>query len=157
MPACFVPATNKYLPPGQICASWEPARISTILGSCVAVCLWDEERGVGGMNHFLLPSGTRGTHPAAQRFGDVAVPRLIEKVLEVGGRRDGLRAKVFGGACVLAAFRGRQPHLGTRNVEVAFGILKAEGIPILAEDVGGSRGRKLVFSTWDGDAWVKEL
>lgn len=153
----MAPAVERYLPPGQILASWEPARITTILGSCVAVCVWDPELGVGGMNHFLLPRGSATTSTAAGRFGSLAVPRLIENVLAFGGRQDDLRAKVFGGACVLEAFRGGTRHLGTQNVEAAFEVLRKESIPVVAEDVGGDRGRKLVFSTSDGSAWVRAL
>jgi chemotaxis protein CheD len=150
-------AVDRYLPPGQLLASWEPARITTILGSCVAVCLWDPELGLGGMNHFLLPRGSATTPSAACRFGNLAVPRLIDGVLAVGCRREGLRAKVFGGACVLEAFRGGARHLGTQNVEAALEVLKREAIPVVAEDIGGDRGRKLVFSTSDGGAWVRSL
>jgi len=148
---------ERYLPPGQLMACWEPARISTILGSCVAVCLWDPTLGVGGMNHFLLPRGTAATKVTAPRFGTLAVPRLIEEVLAFGGHPHHLRAKVFGGACVLEAFRGRANHLGTQNVEAALESLRKEGIPVVAEDVGGDRGRKLIFSTCDGNAWVRRL
>jgi chemotaxis protein CheD len=151
------PAVDRYLPPGQLLASWEPARITTILGSCVAVCLWDPELGVGGMNHFLLPRGSATTSSAACRFGNLAVPRLIDSVLAFGGRKRDLCAKVFGGACVLEAFRGGGRHLGTQNVEAALEVLKKEAIPLVAEDVCGDRGRKVVFSTSDGSAWVRSI
>jgi chemotaxis protein CheD len=153
----IAPAVERYLPPGQLLACWEPARITTILGSCVAVCLWDPELGVGGMNHFLLPRGSATTTSAACRFGGLAVPRLIDSVLAFGGRPEDLRAKVFGGACVLEAFRGGRRHLGTENIEVAFEVLRKQGIPVVADDVGGDRGRKVVFSTSDGSAWVRAL
>ena len=142
---------------GQLLASWEPARITTILGSCVSVCLWDPELGVGGMNHFLLPRGSGTTPAATARFGSLAVPRLIEGVMAFGSRPDRLRAKVFGGACVLEAFRVGTRHLGADNVSTALEILKKEGIRIVAEDVGGDHGRKVVFCTSDGAAWVRAL
>jgi chemotaxis protein CheD len=134
--------------------SREPCRVTTVLGSCVAVGLWDPSSGVGGVNHFLLPQGSD-----TARFGNVAVRMLIREVVAAGGRRRLLQAKVFGGACVLRAFKGvgTGTHLGQKNVEVARQILIDEGIPVAAEDVEGDRGRKLIFQTHDGAAWVRSL
>lgn len=140
-----------YLAPGRMYASAEAVRVTTILGSCVAVCLWDSAARVGGINHFLLPDGA----PASPRFGASAVPLLVSSVLEKGGRRGGLRARVIGGACVIDAFRA--DPLGARNVEMAREKLLAEQIPIVAEDVGGDVGRKLVFEVQTGDALVRPL
>jgi chemotaxis protein CheD len=82
---------------------------------------------------------------------------LIEEVVAVGAEQARLRAKLFGGACVLEAFRSRENHLGTKNVKVAREVLDAADIPIIGEDVGGNRGRKLIFHTDNGSAWVKQL
>jgi chemotaxis protein CheD len=68
-----------------------------------------------------------------------------------------LQAKLFGGANVVEAFRDRENHLGTQNVRIARQLLEAEAIPVVSEDVGGHKGRKLIFCTDDGSAWVKEL
>lgn len=145
-----------YLHAGQIHASAEPCRVTTILGSCVAVCVWDPQAGIGGVNHFLLPY-CAGHGLATPRFGNVAVTRLIDSLLALGARQDRLRAKVFGGACVIEAFRGSGRHLGEKNVEVALSVLGEAAIPVLAQDVGGHRGRKLVFDTGGGTAWVRGL
>ncbi len=147
---------NVYLHPGQMIAFQESAAVTTILGSCVAVCLCDPESGVGGMNHFLLPFDN-GEGQAAARFGDRAVPELIARLLALGAAAGRLQAKLFGGACVLEAFRDRENHLGSQNVRVARQILAAAAIPIVGADVEGRRGRKLVFHTDDGAAWVKPL
>jgi chemotaxis protein CheD len=143
-----------YLHAGHMVVSREPCRVTTVLGSCVAVGLWDPSSGVGGVNHFLLPQGSD-----TARFGNVAVRMLIREVVAAGGRRRLLQAKVFGGACVLRAFKGvgTGTHLGQKNVEVARQILIDEGIPVAAEDVEGDRGRKLIFQTHDGAAWVRSL
>jgi chemotaxis protein CheD len=130
--------------------------VTTILGSCVAVGLWDPGSGVGGLNHFLLPRWTGGDLES-KRFGNVAVRALIREVVAAGGRRRGLQAKLFGGACVLRAFQNGGWHLGRKNVEVARQILLDESIPVAAEDVEGERGRKLIFQTHDGVAWVRSL
>jgi len=145
-----------YLHPGQIFASAEPCAVTTILGSCVAVCLWDPHLRVGGANHFLLPDWAGNGHSSA-RFGNVAIERLIEKVVALGGKRENLQAKLFGGACVIEAFRDRENHLGMKNVQVARRLLEKGGIPVIAEDVGGRQGRKLIFHVNDGTAWVRRL
>ena len=153
-PAGALPAA--YLHAGHILVSRDPCRVTTVLGSCVAVGIWDPVNGVGGINHFLLPHRP-ATGPSSPRFGNVAVRALIEGVVSAGGHRHALQAKLFGGACVLRAFQKGGWHLGTKNVEVARRMLLEEGIPIAAEDVEGVRGRKLIFQTHDGAAWVRGL
>lgn len=145
-----------YLHAGQLFASAESTAVTTILGSCVAVCLWDPRRQVGGINHFLLPHWV-GNGLASPRFGNVAVGSLIELLLDLGSRRQDLRAKLFGGASVLSASGRDGAHLGKKNVEIARKLLGQEGIPVVAEDVEGRRGRKLIFHTEHGTAWVRPL
>jgi len=120
----------------------------------VSVCLFDPDRGVGGMNHFLLPLHVE--RERSPRFGTVAVPQLVDEVIRAGGSRTALQAKIFGGASVIGAFRGGR-QLGEENVELAFRLLADEGIPVLDHDVGGSKGRKVVFHVDDGAAWVRQL
>jgi chemotaxis protein CheD len=146
-------ARRVYLPPGRLLAAEGCVEVTTILGSCVAVCLWDEAKGLGGVNHFLLPAGL----PASPRFGDAAVPLLIERLLELGAGRSRLRAKVFGGASVLDAFRGEAEPLGARNVKAARERLSDAQIRVVGEDVGGMFGRKLVFDVQTGKAWVRAI
>ena len=146
------PAVRVYLAPGRLYASAEAVQVTTILGSCVSVCLWDAQQRVGGINHFLLPEGV----PPSPRFGASATSLLIEEVLALGAHRSRLRAKVFGGACVLEAFRKSHP-LGMRNVEVALERLRVEQVPVVGEDVGGDLGRKLVFDVQTGSAWIRAI
>jgi chemotaxis protein CheD len=145
-----------YLHPGQIFVSTESYAVTTILGSCVAACLWDPASQIGGINHFLLPV-ENGDGQAVGRFGNLAVRRLIAELLALGVAQNHLRAKLFGGACVLDAFRHRENHLGSQNVEIARAVLAAADVPIVSEDVGGRNGRKLIFCTDNGAAWVKAL
>ncbi|HEU4385038.1 MAG TPA: chemotaxis protein CheD [Anaeromyxobacteraceae bacterium] len=147
------PRRSVYLHAGQVHAAGEPSSVVTVLGSCVAVCLCDREAAVGGMNHFLLPHAT--LREQSPRFGAVAMPQLLEQVLRLGARRERLEAKVFGGACVIEALKGR--NLGSENVELALRVLRGAGIQVLERDVGGHRGRKLVFHTDVGAAWVRTL
>lgn len=149
-------AATAFLHPGQLVASPTPLRVTTIVGSCISVCLWDASRRIGGANHFLLPFGG-GTGDSALRFGNVAISQLIESLLELGAARTSLSAKVFGGACVIDAFLTRGQHLGTRNAQMATDVLGREGIPIVAFDTGGRRGRKIIFDTADGAVWVREI
>lgn len=143
-----------YLQPGFLHVA-EATTITTILGSCVAICLWDSTRQIGGMNHFLLPRGIAA--PGLEgRFGESAVPVLIQRLLAAGAAQTRLQAKVFGGACAHGTVQ-RPDHLGLKNVELAFDLLTASGIPVVSRDVGGTRGRKLLFHTDDGTAMVKYL
>jgi chemotaxis protein CheD len=131
-----------------------PAAITTVLGSCVAVCLFDPETGVGGMNHFLLPLHVE--RERSPRFGTVAVPMLIDELVKSGAHRPSIRAKLFGGGSVLAAFR-RSGRLGEENAALAIRLLAEAGIPVLEKDLGGRIGRKVIFHTDDGSAWVRSL
>lgn len=142
-----------YLQPGQIVVAASDCRVTTILGSCVAVALHDPRRTFGGINHYLLPRGTSDS--ASARFGTVALPRLLREVLALGSDKSHLQAKVFGGASTLKSIS--DGGLGMANVELALAFLAAEHIPVVAQDVGGTRGRKLVFQTRTGIVWLKEL
>mgnify|MGYP001577373732 CR=1 FL=1 len=113
-------------------------------------------RRLGGMNHFLLPHAVTGPRFPA-RFGKVAIARLVERMADFGCAAPGLEAKLFGGACIVRALEAREAGLGAQNVEVALEALRDFGIPIRASDVGGTRGRKLVFHTDDGTAWVRPI
>lgn len=144
-----------YLHAGQLFAAAAPTAISTVLGSCVAVCLHDPISRVGGMNHFLLPLHV--DLERSLRFGTVAVPALIDAVLEAGASRGSLVAKVFGGASVIASIGQRGRRLGEENAALALRLLEEARIPVLDHDVGGSRGRKLVFFADEGTAWVRQL
>jgi len=85
------------------------------------------------------------------------VPDLVGRIVKLGAERKRLQAKLFGGANVIEAFRDQENHLGAQNVRIARELLAAEAIPVIGEDVGGHKGRKLVFVTDDGSAWIKEL
>jgi chemotaxis protein CheD len=146
-----------YLHPAQMHVATAPCAIKTLLGSCVAVCLWDAEARVGGVVHYLLPHGRQGRSETG-RYGNLAIPALIGAVCALGGRAGGLKAKVFGGAKVLAGLKASEgPSLGESNIAVARAILVAENVPVVASDVGGDRGRRVLFHVEDGNAWVWRL
>lgn len=147
-------APGVYLHPGELFATSDRFVISTVLGSCVSVCLTDPVTRSGGANHFVLPHWTRGD--ASCRFGRTAMETLLARMLALGCERRNLAARVFGGASQFPGSNGRI-SIGQQNVEVATGFLEGEGISILVRDVGGARGRKVVFHTDSGDVWVKPL
>lgn len=149
-------AGRRYLHPGQLVAAADPLTVTTILGSCVGVCLYDPVRRVGGVNHFLLPEWP-GDGERSTRFGDVAMAELLSRVLALGARRADLLARVYGGACVVDAFRGDAYHLGERNAALALVFLRREDIPVLDADTGGRRGRKLVFHTTIGSSLITRI
>jgi chemotaxis protein CheD len=146
-----------YLHAGQVVVSAEPCIISTIVGSCVAVYLFDPVRRAGGGNHYVLPIAG-GLRHASPRFGDMAVTELIARMLELGCREGDLQAKLFGGASILQASEhiGAE-SLGMKNVRLGRHVLYSRRIAVIAEDVGGTRGRKVVFRTDSGEAWVCRL
>jgi chemotaxis protein CheD len=144
-----------YLHPGQVHVSAEPCAVTTVLGSCVAVCLYDTRLKVGGMNHFLLPDST-GDLSTAGRHGESATLLLLERMFAIGASADTMTARVVGGANMLAALRAL-PTLGERNAAVAHSVLHEHGVLVTSQDVGGTNGRKLVFSTRDGIAWIKTI
>ena len=140
-----------YLHPGQLYVTPQSALVSTVLGSCVAVCLWDPVAGIGGVNHFLLPSGK------GPRYGTDAMERLIEEMVGRGAFLARTIAKVFGGACVISSFTGPRQAIGPQNVDVALRALEAHSIPVRGQQTAGRRGRKLLFHTGTGHAFVKEI
>jgi chemotaxis protein CheD len=151
--AASTPRDAIYLHPGQLAFPSAPSTITTILGSCVAVCLWNVRRRRGGMNHFLLPEVVMNGH-SSPRFGNVAVRMLIDAALFAGDSVADLEARVFGGACVLDAFRSSSQHLGEKNARAAKDFLHQRGVRIVAEDTGGTYGRKLIYHTDTGDVTV---
>ncbi len=143
-----------YLHAGQLVVCPTGTAVVTVLGSCVAVCLYDPVTRIGGVNHFLLPHHVE--RERSPRFGTVAVPELLNGVLRAGARRDKVVAKVFGGGSVISTL-SRTRRLGEENAALAVQLLGEARIPVLEQDVGGLRGRKLVFLTDEGTVWVRHL
>jgi chemotaxis protein CheD len=114
--------------------------LTTILGSCVATCLWDPESGIGGMNHFLLPGDSEACGDSL-RYGVNAMELLVNGMLRSGAARAGIRGKVFGGARVVRNLS----DVGRQNAAFALRFLEAEGIPCVAQSLGGDRARRIRF------------
>jgi chemotaxis receptor (MCP) glutamine deamidase CheD len=141
-------ARKIYLYPGMLAASAEPAEITTILGSCVAVALHDPLSRVGGLNHYLLPRAAPGEE-GSLRYGSVAIPELIREVVGWGADHSRLEARVYGGGDVLGDL-SLGNAIGAKNADFARDFLERAGIPVVESDVGGTRGRRLVFYTDSG-------
>jgi len=144
-----------YLLPGSIFVPSEPFIITTVLGSCVSVCMWDPVLRVGGMNHYMLPLWN-GEGLASPKYGNIAISKLIEKMLVLGCEKRRLKAKVFGGGEVLKVSNGIL-NVGERNIILAKDTLKAEKIEIIASDLGGKTGRKIIMNTSTGSVLMKRL
>jgi chemotaxis protein CheD len=146
--------SRHFLYPGQVFVSRDPITISTILGSCAAICLWDRHKRVGGMNHYLLPAGDlQGTNRL--RYGNNANPELLRQVMALGCEKRNLQAKIFGGSSAFAVDQAQS--VGSRNVELAESFLRSEGIPVLEKEVSGKHGRRLVFQLSDGITTIKNF
>ncbi|MFC7301808.1 chemoreceptor glutamine deamidase CheD [Cognatiluteimonas weifangensis] len=142
--------------PADYAVSDEPLALVTLLGSCVAACVYDPLLGVGGMNHFMLPDtgGASRFADGSARYGAHAMELLINDLLKRGARRARLQAKAFGGGNVL---RGMQDPIGSRNARFVVDYLAAERIPLLAQDLGDIHPRKIAFFPQTGRALVRRL
>ena len=135
--------------PADIFVNKTPHIVSTVLGSCISVCLYDPALEQGAINHFILPQWN-GHDLATMKYGNLAIIRILEELLILGSKYENVIAKVFGGAEVLTGAPTKF-HIGRRNAQIAYEILKEFKIPILLSDVGGNRGRKINFNTLTGE------
>lgn len=134
-----------YLYPSNIFASEEPFTVTTVLGSCISVCLFDNVKLVGGINHFMLPLWN-GEGLASAKYGNMAIEKLLEEMQRKGANKKNIQAKMFGGANLV----NLTMNVGERNSEIARRILEKENIRLVAESVGGTAGRKILFDTSSG-------
>jgi chemotaxis protein CheD len=149
--------TSVHIHIGGFYASQEPAVIRTLLGSCVSVCLFDPVNRIGGMNHILLPGSADLRHfnePA--RYGINAMELLINRIMNLGGDRNRLVAKVFGGSHLFHAI-SRERGTGEKNASFVFAFLKNDGIRILSHDLGGRDARRIYFRTDTGEVFLKRI
>lgn len=142
--------------PGEFHVTGEDIGIITVLGSCVAACIWDERAHVGGMNHFMLPDGGGGDGTdSSARYGLFAMEVLINELLKGGAKRERLKAKVFGGGRVLKGMTSL--NVGERNARFVVQYLKMEGIPIVSQDLEDDYARKVAFMPRTGVAKMKKI
>ena len=142
------------LSPGGLFCGDRSFVVSTILGSCIAVCLWDRNRRRGGMNHFQLPRWDGAGEPLS--FGDVSTERLVAEMEAMGSRRSDLDAKLFGGAAVLGS-GGPGSTVGEKNAEAALATLGRLGIEVVGGSIGGPLGCRIRFDLATGAVVLRRV
>ena len=142
--------------PGEYFVTATNVLMVTVLGSCVSACIRDREKGIGGMNHFMLAdAGDASAVSASARYGTYAMEILINHLLKMGARKANLEAKVFGGGRVMATLTSSQ--VGERNAGFVRSFLRTEAIPLAAEDLLDVYPRKVYFFPDTGRVLVKKL
>jgi len=145
--------SSVFLPMGALYCSRDPAIVTTVLGSCVSVCLWDRRLAMSGINHFLLPRWSGEQEPSL-KYGDIAIESLLAEMTALGSRRSDLVAKVFGGAAL-----NTLPGTGVGNGNIAFALdhLRHHGIEMVAKRTGGTTGVHLRLFTGTGMVQVRPV
>lgn len=127
--------------PGEFYTTGSEQMIMTILGSCVSACVRDVQSGIGGMNHFLLAKPSDSLSSPSARYGSYAMECLVNDILRRGGKRDRLEVKIFGGSDLISS----SVKIGSKNCEFIKTYLRNEGFKVTAEDLGGSRPRRIYY------------
>ena len=160
-------ATNRYFDrtfdcdavkvlPGEYFVTTADILLVTVLGSCVTACIRDRDKGLGGMNHFMLPDASEGGMlSSSARYGAYAMEVLLNHLLKLGARRSSLEAKVFGGGQVLASLT--QTQVGEKNAQFVLDYLRTERIPVVAQDLLDIYPRKVYFFPVNGRVMMKKL
>lgn len=144
--------------PGEYYVTRRDMVLVTTLGSCVAACIRDKSRGIGGMNHFMLPENNKEQSSwgaSSTRYGTYAMEVLINQLIQLGCRRENLEAKLFGGGAVIRNMSST--NVGERNAQFGLDYLKNEKIPVLAKDLLDIYPRKVYFFPATGRVLVKKL
>jgi chemotaxis protein CheD len=153
-----------FLQTGDCFIGVQPTMVTTVLGSCLGVTMHVPKMGIGTICHAFLPdsSDCRSSHtpePQICRFVDTALQNMLETMDKIGVPRRELVIKMFGGSSGMAVrnVENTTYDIGRRNIAMARKLLKFARLDIQVEDVGGQRGRKLLFNTQTGEVWVKKL
>ncbi len=152
-----LPPMTQHVLAGQMFVAQQPTRFSTILGSCVAVCLFDLHAGIGGINHVQMPGVPRQLNDESLRWAVPGTEALIKQMLRDGAELDRLRAKVFGGACISTRRVPEKMRIGDLNISSVLAVLKQQRIRISNSSTGGNVGIKVLFDSHNGSVWVKKL
>ncbi len=147
--------------PGEYYVTKNDEGVYTTLGSCISACIRDRVLGIGGMNHFMLPSTETAeadtwkasSQSSATRYGNYAMEHLINEIMRNGGKRQNLEVKIFGGGRILE----NMTDVGERNIAFVRDYLALEGLQVVSEDVGSIYPRMVVYFPQSGRARVKRL
>lgn len=149
--------TAKILP-GEYYVTRNEEMITTVLGSCISVCIYEQKTGIGAMNHFMLPQSS-GNNDAEDlmsesfRYGDVAMERMINDLLRNGADKDSIVFKAFGGGQIIK----QMTSVGERNIKFLHKFMVMEGYKLTASDLGGPHPRKVNFFPKTGKVMMKKL
>jgi chemotaxis protein CheD len=146
---------RKFIYVGEIHIGARATEISTILGSCISVCLYDSVTQIGGMNHYLVPLWNENGLQSP-KYGNISIPRLIESMVNIGCEVHNMEAKLFGGGNIINA-SSENMMIGHKNILIAKEILREYGIPIVAQDVGGAKGRRIMMRSDTGKIFLKYI
>jgi chemotaxis protein CheD len=137
-----------FLYPGQLVVTKKAMEITTILGSCVSVCLFDPINRIAGINHFLLPVNDK-YNCEIEKYGNTSMEFMMDKILSMGSNQKDIEAKVFGGSEILAG-RNSNFNIGKKNIEIALNFIFDHEVKVVSKSVGGKVGRKVIFNTLTG-------
>ncbi|HEX3047757.1 MAG TPA: chemotaxis protein CheD [Bacillota bacterium] len=141
---------------GEFYTTTDPSLvIYTLLGSCIAVCLYDEERSIGGMNHFMLPQAKEARIQSG-RFGKQSMEAMISRLLRQGAVFSALRAKIFGGARMLDT-QNPEIDIAGANIQFILEFMDSRKIPIVARDLGGTTGRKIYYELENNRVFLQRI
>ncbi|MDU8432652.1 chemoreceptor glutamine deamidase CheD [Pseudomonas syringae] len=145
------------LAPGDVVFESKPARLRTLLGSCVAFTFWHPQRRIGGMCHFMLPERARKGQQLDGKYGDEALQILIRHALANGTLAEEYQVKLFGGGEMFPTKR-QDPHVqnvADRNIDAALALTKKHHLKLTAQDLGSTGHRNIIFDLWNGNVWVR--
>jgi chemotaxis receptor (MCP) glutamine deamidase CheD/AmiR/NasT family two-component response regulator len=145
-----------FLLPGEYHVSRRPETMATLLGSCVAVCLYNRQNGSAAMNHFLLPEAPPNPEKDKGHYGNTSTETILQIMEKLGGNSGNMRARVYGGAAVVGHL-GAASNIGIRNAEVALAVLKQWHIRVIEKDTGGKTGRRIYFNTAKNEVTVRTV
>ena len=145
-----------FILPGELCVAEKPILMATLLGSCVAVCVYNRKTGAAGMNHFLRDRSQAPNEPCG-KFGDTSTKYLLKSLLAKDNATGHYEAKIFGGGKITGNLGLVGAGIGDDNIVVARQVLKEFKVPIVEEDVGGNHGRKVYFNTGNFTVQVRQI
>lgn len=152
-----------FLKPGEMVLGEEPMIVTTLLGSCVAVTLYNPRHRMGAICHAVLPT-CRKEHPCNPRghvdpgkYVECAIRLMLEEFQARGVSRNDIEAKLFGGSDMFDSAVAKSRGVGRQNMQTALEFLASQSVRVLTQDLGGQRGRKIIFHTHTGEVFLKRL
>lgn len=146
-----------FLKPGDIYVSDMPTMVSTILGSCIALTIFNKRLKIGGICHAMLPKSPYAKEHSVFRYVDSSIFYMLNKFERLGIRRDEIELKLLGGADVIDRVNDDTASIGQKNIEIALEIIRNENLQLTVSDVGGKMGRKVHFYTHTGKVLLKRI